>query len=80
MTIMVFDLTDEEVAILTYAIEGYQLEDLEQNVNMKSAHRQLISRLDAEYKKRGLDYNQFEKAQPTCEKCGQNLPEVEDDR
>lgn len=77
MTIFIFDLTDEEVAILTYAMESYQLEELEQNVRMRFAYKQLESKLNAAYKKRKLDYSQFEEAQPTCEKCGQNLPEVE---
>ncbi len=71
MTIMVFDLTDEELAILVYAMEGYELEDLEQSPNMKFAYKQLTGKLDKEYKKRELDYSQFEptKDDGRCPHC-----------
>ncbi len=69
-------LTNEEVAYLTFAFEGYSLEDLQLNPLMRAAERDFRTLADLEYKKRGLDYSQFEKW-PTCEKCGQDLPKVE---
>lgn len=76
MTIMVFDLTHEEVAILTYALEGYQLDDLEQSANMRFAYKQLESKLNTEYIKRELDYSQFEVREDKCPHCKQSMPQV----
>lgn len=75
MSIQVFleTLIDEEVAYMTFAFEGYDLEDMQTNILMQAAERDFQTLANLEYKKRGLDYSQFV-IRPRCEKCGQDLP------
>jgi len=66
-------MTDEEIAVFTYAMESFDLEELQESPKMKMTYDAINTTFKIEYKKRGIDYEQFFDKVKLCPECGAEL-------
>ena len=67
-------LLDETIAVITYAMDEYEPEDLDMSPDFKFCYNLIKDKFNAAYIERKLDYSQFEADyRQVCPHCGKDL-------